>query len=66
MFYLQGVNLSGGQKQRVSIARALYSHADVFILVSQRGNKLRVTKLSREVNFVNLMPIDFRVLTYKD
>ena len=29
----QGVNLSGGQKQRVSLARALYSHADIFILV---------------------------------
>ncbi|KAH9495893.1 Multidrug resistance-associated protein 1 [Bulinus truncatus] len=28
----KGINLSGGQKQRVSIARALYSNADVFIL----------------------------------
>ncbi|CAL1544373.1 unnamed protein product, partial [Lymnaea stagnalis] len=27
----QGINLSGGQKQRVSIARALYSNADLYI-----------------------------------
>eukprot|EP00128_Syssomonas_multiformis_P009734 Colp12_sorted_trinity150504_noHs@29356 len=28
----KGVNLSGGQKQRVSLARAVYSDADVYIL----------------------------------
>ncbi|KAI8747945.1 multidrug resistance-associated protein 1 [Biomphalaria glabrata] len=28
----KGINLSGGQKQRVSIARALYSNADLYIL----------------------------------
>ncbi|XP_041351232.1 multidrug resistance-associated protein 1-like [Gigantopelta aegis] len=28
----RGVNLSGGQKQRVSLARAVYSDADVFLL----------------------------------
>ncbi len=28
----QGINLSGGQKQRVSLARAVYSSADVFLL----------------------------------
>ncbi|XP_041078301.1 ATP-binding cassette sub-family C member 3-like isoform X2 [Polyodon spathula] len=28
----KGINLSGGQKQRVSIARALYSEADVYLL----------------------------------
>eukprot|EP00002_Diphylleia_rotans_P028025 TRINITY_DN5650_c0_g1_i2.p1 TRINITY_DN5650_c0_g1~~TRINITY_DN5650_c0_g1_i2.p1 ORF type:complete len:1307 (-),score=220.17 TRINITY_DN5650_c0_g1_i2:738-4658(-) len=28
----RGVNLSGGQKQRVSIARAVYSRADVYLL----------------------------------
>jgi len=28
----RGVNLSGGQKQRISIARALYSNCDVYIL----------------------------------
>ena len=28
----QGINLSGGQKQRVSIARAVYSDADVYLL----------------------------------
>jgi len=29
----RGINLSGGQKQRVTIARALYSDADVVLLV---------------------------------
>ncbi|KAJ8247979.1 hypothetical protein GJAV_G00236800 [Gymnothorax javanicus] len=28
----KGINLSGGQKQRVSLARAVYSSADVFLL----------------------------------
>ncbi|GFO05509.1 canalicular multispecific organic anion transporter 1, partial [Plakobranchus ocellatus] len=28
----KGINLSGGQKQRVSLARAVYSNADIFIL----------------------------------
>lgn len=28
-----GVNLSGGQKQRIAIARALYSSANVVIMV---------------------------------
>ena len=28
----KGINLSGGQKQRISIARAVYSHADIFII----------------------------------
>ncbi len=29
---LQGINLSGGQKQRISLARAVYSGADVYLL----------------------------------
>lgn len=28
----RGINLSGGQKQRISIARALYSNNDIFII----------------------------------
>lgn len=34
MFLLlfQGINLSGGQKQRVSLARAVYSDADLYFL----------------------------------
>ncbi len=28
----KGINLSGGQKQRISLARAVYSNADVFLL----------------------------------
>ena len=28
----QGINLSGGQKQRVSLARAVYSAADTYLL----------------------------------
>lgn len=29
---IQGINLSGGQRQRVSMARAVYSAADIFLL----------------------------------
>lgn len=34
MFLLlfQGINLSGGQKQRVSLARAVFSDADLYFL----------------------------------
>ena len=31
LFY-QGINLSGGQKQRVSLARAVYSGADTYLM----------------------------------
>lgn len=30
--FWQGINLSGGQKQRISLARAVYSNADVYLL----------------------------------
>ena len=32
IFWSQGINLSGGQKQRVSLARAVYSGADIYFL----------------------------------
>ena len=28
----RGINLSGGQKQRISLARAVYSNNDIFLL----------------------------------
>ena len=28
----KGINLSGGQKQRISLARSLYSNADIYLL----------------------------------
>lgn len=28
----RGLNLSGGQKQRISLARAIYSNKDIFLL----------------------------------
>lgn len=31
-YLLKGINLSGGQRQRLSLARALYSKADIFLL----------------------------------
>lgn len=34
-----GINLSGGQKQRISIARALYSSANVVVMVNVEKKK---------------------------
>lgn len=31
-YVFQGHNLSGGQKQRVSLARAVFSEADIYLL----------------------------------
>lgn len=32
LVFFQGVNLSGGQKHRISLARAVYSDADLYLL----------------------------------
>lgn len=32
VFVFQGINLSGGQKQRISLARSVYSNADIYLL----------------------------------
>lgn len=32
LLHFQGVNISGGQKHRVSLARAVYSRADIYLL----------------------------------
>jgi ABC-type multidrug transport system fused ATPase/permease subunit len=37
----KGINLSGGQKQRISMARAVYSDADFYILVSAMSPPFR-------------------------
>ena len=29
---LKGINVSGGQKQRISLARAVYSNSDIYIM----------------------------------
>jgi ATP-binding cassette subfamily C (CFTR/MRP) protein 1 len=41
----QGVNLSGGQRQRLSLARAVYSNADIYLMDDPlRGLDSRVAK----------------------
>lgn len=34
----KGINLSGGQKQRVSMARAVYSNRDIYLMVRYDGH----------------------------
>lgn len=46
----KGVNLSGGQKARISLARAVYSDAQVYLL----GNAIKILfllKLKNNQNF---------------
>lgn len=37
-----GINLSGGQKQRIAIARALYSSANVVIMVTRKERMKKI------------------------
>lgn len=46
----RGLNLSGGQKMRISIARAVYSSANVIILVC-RAIKWRSKEKIKSINF---------------
>lgn len=39
----RGINLSGGQRQRIAIARAIYSSANVVIMVSTSSSSLGAT-----------------------
>ncbi|KAI3792988.1 hypothetical protein L1987_35600 [Smallanthus sonchifolius] len=66
----RGVNLSGGQKQRIQLARALYQHADIYLLddpfsavdahtASSLFNELVMDALSRKTVLLVTHQVDF-------
>nr|CAD7459033.1 unnamed protein product [Timema tahoe] len=56
----KGINMSGGQKQRIAVARALYSQANVVVLVGPSDKPLTVVcKLSHDDD--PLSALDYQV-----